>query len=81
MKTLTFKVSEAESEHLRAQARKERLSLSEFLRRRLRGKPNDTTPKVKRRKCRTTGAMIFAPAPHLAPLSTDSVKDMLAEFP
>ncbi|MGI8603029.1 MAG: hypothetical protein ACR2OZ_08515 [Verrucomicrobiales bacterium] len=80
MKTLTFKVAEDEARELRAAARRAKLTLSEFLRRQIRLKSAELPP-VRRIRCRHTGAIIFGPAPHHSALSTEAVKDMLADFP
>lgn len=80
MPTLTFKVSDEEARQIRALARRERLSVSEYLRRRAqpgREKPREIAHVV----CAYTGARIFGPAPELPPLNTDSVRGLLADFP
>jgi hypothetical protein len=61
-------------------ARRENLTLSEFLRRQIRSKKVARKP-VRRVKCRQTGAVIFAPAPGYPALTTEAVKEMLADFP
>ena len=80
MPTITFKLSDDEARSLRAHARKARLTLSEYLRRKVRGQQ-----KAKRlplyQKCPVTGAKIFVPHPGDIPLTTESVKAMLADFP
>ena len=81
MTTLTFKMEESEARRVRAAARRAKLTLSEYLRRQVRGPAEHAVPPVKLIKCSFTGAMIFAPAPHLPELTTESVKEMLAEFP
>jgi hypothetical protein len=80
MTTLTFKIAENEARSLRAAARRAKLTLSEYLRRQIRMNLPSVRP-VGTLKCRYTGAKIFAPAPHLPPLTTESVKEMLGEFP
>ena len=80
MTTLTFKLQEDEARSLRAAARRAKLTLSEFVRRRLRVDAAKTKP-AGQIKCRHTGAMIFAPAPQHPPLTTAAVKEMLADFP
>ena len=73
MPTLTFKVSEEEARQIRALARSQKLSVSEFLRRQAqpgREKPLEITRVV----CPHTGATIFGPAPDLPALSTESVR-------
>ena len=80
MQTLTFKVSDDEARLIRSKARREKLSLSEYLRRRA-GGGKGTTRVPDRVRCEFTGAMIFAPLPEQPPLDTESVREMLADFP
>ena len=80
MTTLTFKVDEDDARKLRVAARRAKLTLSEYLRRQLRAHAEEVAPVVQI-KCRHTGAMIFAPAPHHPPLTTETVREMLADFP
>ena len=80
MTTLSFKVTEEEARQIRAAAKRQRLTISEFLRRRAAG--TDVAPaKPRLVKCPLTGAMIFAPLPDAPPLTSDSVREMLADFP
>ena len=80
MKTLTFKVTDDEARLIRSLATKASLSVSEFLRRRAAG--SATAPvKPRRVRCRHTGAAIFGPLPQHPPLTTENVREMLAEFP
>ena len=80
MKTLTFKVSDDEAQLIRSLAKREKLSVSEFLRRRAAGgKGAERSPG--RVKCEFTGAMIFAPLSGQPPFDTESVREMLADFP
>ncbi len=80
MPTLTFKVTEEEAHVIRALARRQGLSVSEYLRRQAQPRSRRTGP-IGRTRCAHTGAAIFAPAPDLPPLTTASVRQMLAEFP
>jgi hypothetical protein len=80
MQTITFKVSDDEASLIRALAKHERASLSEYLRRRATGMSR-AAALPRRRRCEFTGAMIFAPLPGQQRLTTDSVRDMLADFP
>lgn len=81
MPTITFKVSPDEARRLRAAARGAQLTLSEFVRKKVRGTPKKLGAKPLLKKCRYTGAMIFARNPDYPPLTTESVKEMLADFP
>jgi hypothetical protein len=80
VQTLTFKVSEDEARRIRALARKQKVSLSDLIRRKTLS--IDSAPgQIRRVKCETTGAPIFAGPPGAAPLTTASVREMLADFP
>ena len=80
MPTITFKVSDAEASLIRAKAKQERASLSEYLRRRATGV--DAAPGLpKRHRCEFTGAMVFCPQPGRQELTTAAVRAMLADFP
>jgi hypothetical protein len=78
--TLTFKVTGQEARLIRSRARKERVTVSEYLRRRARlslvpeGKPTKV-------RCPHTGAMIFASPDNQPPLTTDAVRELLSDFP
>ncbi len=80
MTTLTFKVTEEEARLIRSRARKERVTVSEYLRRRasLSLAPVHKPAKV---RCPHTGAMIFAAPDDLPPLTTDAVRELLSDFP
>ena len=80
MHTMSFKVDDDEAVLIRALAKQERTTLSEYLRRRAMGVvPGPTVPK--RVRCRFTGAMIFSPTAGQTPLTTATVREMLADFP
>jgi hypothetical protein len=78
--TLTFKVTEREARLIRSRARRERITVSEYLRRRA---SVSVTPAGKPAKvrCPHTGAMIFAPLDDQPPLTTDAVRELLSDFP
>ena len=80
MKTITFKVSDDEARLIGLRAAEQGLTVSEYLRRRATGTRN-SNGKPRLVRCELTGAMVFAPLPDLAPLTTQSVQEMLAEFP
>lgn len=80
MKTMTFKVDDEDARLLRVRAKQAKLTLSEYLRRRLL-EPGGSTAPVGRVKCPQTGAMIFAPMPTGARLTTESVRERLSDFP
>jgi hypothetical protein len=80
MTTITFKVTEEEARLIRSRARKEHISVSEYLRRRA----NVSLPGSKkpgRVRCRHTGAIIFAAPENQPPLTTESVRELLYDFP
>ena len=80
MQTISFKVTDGEALRIRQQARKERLSLSEFLRRRSAGTepPSDRITRV---RCELTGADILGPLAGEAPFNTETVRELLSDFP
>ncbi len=80
MATLTFKVTDQEARLIRSRARRERVTVSEYLRRRasLSLVPAGKPAKV---RCPHTGAMIFAPPENQPPLTTDAVRELLSDFP
>lgn len=80
MKTLSFKVTEEEARAIRQQARKEELTVSEFLRRRARG-VGENPPVIEPTRCEWTGATILSGSAQLQPLTTASVREMLNDFP
>lgn len=80
MTTLTFKVTPVEARRIRGLARQAGLTLSEYLRRRASGQSGEPI-KPGRVRCRFTGAMIFAPLVSQPPLTTETVKEIMADFP
>jgi hypothetical protein len=79
VKTISFKVTEDEERRIRQFARRERLSLSAYLRSRAAGNPaGGATGKV---RCKFTGAEIFSAPAGVAPLTTEAVREMLSDFP
>ena len=80
MTTISFKVSEEDAVAIRSLAKKEGVSVSEYLRRRARlSIPGPRKPR--RVRCAHTGAMIFAAAKDQAPLTTAAVRELLSDFP
>lgn len=80
MVTISFKVSDEEARLIRSRARKEGVSVSEYLRCRARASmPAPRRPRLVR--CRHTGAMIFAAPEDRPPLTTEGVRELLADFP
>ena len=80
MTTLTFKVADDDARRLRSRARQAKLSLSEYMRRRLLDEPSSQTD-IGLVVCPITGARVFAPLPNRPPLSTEGVRELLADFP
>lgn len=82
MITISFKLSEDEAFHLRAKARKAKMTVSHFLRKRIRGEVSPQFAEIKQKKCPFTGASIFtSKGGDLPSLTTATVRKMLAEFP
>ena len=80
MPTLTFKVTLDEARRIRAEARGRKMTLSEFVRRRtLNG--GRTPNRVRRLRCGHTGARIFSSPTGAPPLTTETVREILADFP
>jgi hypothetical protein len=80
MATLTFKVTEQEARLIRSRARQERVTVSEYLRRRA-SLSLPPAPKPAKVRCPHTGAMILTPTENQPPLTTDAVRDLLSNFP
>jgi len=80
MQTISFKVSDEEASQIRALAKQEQASLSEYLRRRATGMGKESGLPVQER-CEFTGAMIFSPLPGQEELTTAAVRAMLTDFP
>lgn len=80
MTTISFKVSPEEAREIRARARRERLTVSEYLRRQAIA-PVQAPAKIPRTRCPLTGAMIFGKVDDLPPLTVESTRDLLADFP
>ena len=78
--SMTFKVTDEEARLIRARAKKERVTVSEYLRRRASLALTPVRKPVKVR-CPHTGAMIFAAPDHQPPLTTDAVRQLVADFP
>lgn len=78
--TISFKVSLDEAREIRARARRELLTVSEYLRRRAVAPAQPPTP-IQRTQCPLTGATIFSAADGLAPLTVESTREILADFP
>ena len=80
VKTISFKVTDEEARAIRQAAKRRRLTVSEFLRRRAAGteSPGGAVEKV---RCEFTGAEIFAPLTGTSLLTSEQVREMLADFP
>jgi len=81
METISFKISPEEARIVRERARQEHLTLSEFLRRQAVAPPQQSPAKVQTRVCQLTGATIFDAGKQLPPLTVESTRDMLTNFP
>ena len=80
MPTLTFKVSEDEARRIRMLARQRQLTVSEYLRQQAQSGAAPVVA-VQRVRCPHTGALVFASQRDLAPLTTESVRQILTDFP
>ena len=80
MTTISFKVSSHEAREIRSRARRERLTVSEYLRRRAVATVA-CPPPIRRTICPLTGATIFSATDDLPPLTVESTREMLADFP
>jgi len=80
MPTLTFKVTQDEAARIRAQAKGQKATLSEYLRGRALSRGNPVG-KVRSVCCAHTGATIFSSSPGRRPLTTEAVREILADFP
>jgi hypothetical protein len=83
MATVSFKIEDGKLKAYRRQAKSAGLSLSEFIRRKMDG-PDPKKPAKREQeyvRCEYTGAMIFKGHPDDIPLTNESVKEMLADFP
>jgi hypothetical protein len=79
VKTISFKVSDDEARQIRSLAKHQRLSVSEYLRRRAMESPQQG--EVATIRCEFTGARIFAPPAGEVPLSVSETRRLLADFP
>ena len=79
MTMLSFKVTEAEEAAIRERARRERRTVSEYLRRAALPEPRGGRVKLVRAK--RTGALVFAGPAGGAPLTGAKVRALLADFP
>jgi len=79
VKTISFKVSDDEARRIRSQAKREQLSVSEYLRRRAMG--SSLRSEVMKTRCEFTGAEIFAAPAGEAPLSVSETRQLLSDFP
>lgn len=79
MVTITFKLSEEDALRLRESARRNRVTLSALIRTQLFGRLKPGPISFVRSP--ETGAEIFGPAAHLRPLTSETVREMLTDFP
>ena len=81
MRTLSFKVTDDEARLIRLLAKRERTSLSEYMRQRAMGLAERESALPGKVRCPFTGAMVFAPLSGQPPLTTETVREMLSDFP
>ena len=80
MKTLSFQVSDDEAYRIRIAAKRECITVSEFLRRRAAGTETAASP-PQLVKCPLPGAVVFTLLGDVPPLTSASVREMLTDFP
>jgi hypothetical protein len=82
MVTLTFKATPDEARRIRRQARRENLTLSEYLRRRATAPARPGAPVSPHlTRCPHTGALVYAGLDDQPPLTTERVRELLGDFP
>jgi hypothetical protein len=82
MPTMTFKVTEREAARIRRLARREGCTVSEYLRRRAmpRTPPAEPAGAYRIETSHTTGLPVMH-APGTPPVSSEQVRELLADFP
>ena len=80
MQTITFKVPEEEAKYIKEEAQNNNLSISEFIRRKIRNQSEENEP-VREVFCPITRTTIFAGSQDLPLLTSKSVEKILADFP
>jgi hypothetical protein len=78
--TLSFKIFPEEARFLRNEARKQQLTLSEYLRRALLIPKNTPKQKPRLEKSSITGVVLVSPE-GTPPLTSERVRELLADFP
>lgn len=81
MQTITFKVPEEEAKYIKEEAQNNNLSISEFIRRKIRNQSEEEYEPVKEVFCPITKTTIFAGSQDLPPLTSESVEQILSDFP
>ena len=82
MATVSFEIEEDKLKAYRRQAKAAGLSLSEFIRRRMDGEVTYNKPKTPKTViAKYSGVRVFAGDPSYIPLTNESVKEMLSDFP
>ena len=82
MTTMTFKIEDEKAQLYRRQAKAAGLTLSEFIRRKIDGDESNNAQKpAKTVMSEYSGIEIFAGDPNYIPLTCESVKEMLSDFP
>jgi hypothetical protein len=80
MPTLTFKVTLDEARRIMAEARGKKMTLSEYIQGRALS-DGKSSGHVRHFRCAHTGAKIFSSSPGARPLTTETVREMQADFP
>jgi hypothetical protein len=81
MPTLTFKVTPDEAARIRELARRESLTVSEFLRRRAVSAGAESPGEYRIGRDPLTGLPVMEAPPGVGPVTSEQVKALLADFP
>jgi len=82
MPTITFKVTDREAARIRELARREGLTVSEFLRRRAMASAAAVPAEGYRiAEDPLTGLPVMEPPPGMAPVSSEQIRALMADFP
>lgn len=79
MPTITFKVTPEEAALIRARAKAAQRTLSEFLRDQVLGR--GSSKKIRLQPSRKTGILTIPRKPHARRLTTETVSELLSDFP
>lgn len=81
MAVISFKVTDAEAREIRRRAKREHTTVSAYIRKKAMEDSDATSAEMVYETSPLTGAKIFGRNPGLPPLTTDYVKQAMADFP